>query len=48
MVKRPVFISALSFASYVLARLVGPGIARRRRDGLERLRNLAAALTEAA
>lgn len=43
-----VFISALSFASYVLARLVGPGIARRRREGLERLRNLAAALTEAA
>jgi zinc/manganese transport system permease protein len=40
-----VFISALSFASYVLARLVGPGIARRRREGLERLRNLAAALT---
>ncbi len=33
-----VFISAISFSSYFAARLVGPGVARRRRERLSRLR----------
>jgi zinc/manganese transport system permease protein len=33
-----VFVTGLSFALYVVARLVGPGLARRRREALRRLR----------